>query len=182
VARFVAMLRSVNVGGRNRLAMADLRHLVSALGFGDVTTYVQSGNVVFSGSGSAPTVARAIGTRLGADLGLDVPVLVRTAPQLRAVLGGNPFVGGAIDPKTVHVTFLAHRPTSDKVGELEALTGQFGDDRFEVGATHVYLHCPGGYGETKLNNTYLERRLGTTATTRNWRTVTTLAEMAGVKR
>ena len=182
MARFVAMLRSVNVGGRNRVAMADLRHLVSSLGFGDVTTYVQSGNVIFSGSGSGPTVAQAISHRMVADLGLDVPVLVRTAPQLRKLLDANPFAADGVDPKTVHVTFLAARPGREKVAELEALTGRFGHDRFEMGATHVYLHCPGGYGETKLNNSYLERRLGTTATTRNWRTVTTLAELAGVTR
>ena len=88
--RFVAMLRSVNVGGRNRLAMADLRALVSPLGFGEVTTYVQSGNVVFSGPGSDSAVARAIGARMAADLGLAVPVLVRTAAQLRTVLGRQP--------------------------------------------------------------------------------------------
>jgi uncharacterized protein (DUF1697 family) len=175
------MLRSINVGGRNRVAMADLRDLVTSLGFRDVTTYVQSGNVIFSGTGSGPAVARTIGTRITADLGLDVPVLVRTGPQLERVLHGNPFAHVAADPKTIHVTFLADRPAAAGVGELEALAGQFGADRFEIDGQHVYLHCPGGYGETKLNNTYLERRLGVTATTRNWRTVTTLAELAAAK-
>ena len=175
------MLRSVNVGGRNRLAMIDLRELVSSLGFGDVSTYVQSGNVIFSGTGSGPAVARTIGSRMAVDLGLDVAVLVRTAPQLRAVLSGNPFSDTEIDPRTIHVTFLADRPEPGKVGALEALAGQSGDDRFEISDRHVYLHCPGGYGNTKLNNTYLERRLDVTATTRNWRTVTMLAGLAGVE-
>ena len=111
MARFVAMLRSVNVGGRNRVAMADLRDLVSSLGFDDVTTYLQSGNVVFSGSGSRPVRGPGHrGQRMGADLGLDVPVLVRSGPQLRKVLDANPFAADGVDPKTVHVTFLAARP------------------------------------------------------------------------
>lgn len=75
---FVAMLRSINVGGRNRVAMADLRGLVASLGFGEVSTYLQSGNVVFTGSGSAPAVARSIECEIEAELGLSVPVIVRT--------------------------------------------------------------------------------------------------------
>ncbi len=175
------MLRSVNVAGRNRVAMADLRGLVASLGFGDVTTYVQSGNVVFTGSGSAPAVARSIERDIEAQLGLAVPVIVRSAGQLRKAIDDNPFSDRDVDPKTIHVTFLADRPAGQKVDELEELAGQFGDDAFAVVGTHVYLHCPGGYGETQLNNTFLERRLATTATTRNWRTVTTLGGMAGVR-
>lgn len=178
---FAAMLRSVNVGGRNRLAMTDLRAVVSSLGFADATTYLQSGNVVFTGPGSAPAAARAVEARLAADLGLTVPVIARSASQLRGVLDGNPLPSRDVDPKTIHVTFLADRPAGRSVTELERLAGQFGGDRFEVSGTHVYLHCPGGYGETKLNNAYLERRLGVTATTRNWRTVTALAELCGVR-
>jgi uncharacterized protein (DUF1697 family) len=181
VGTVVAMLRSVNVGGRNRLAMADLRALVSSLGFADATTYLQSGNVVFTARGSAPAAARAIESRLTADLGLAVPVMARSASQLRTVLDGNPLASGHVDPKTIHVTFLAGRPAGRTVTELERLAGQFGDDRFEVSGTHVYLHCPGGYGETKLNNAYLEQRLGVTATTRNWRTVRALAELCGLQ-
>lgn len=179
--RLAAMLRSVNVGGRNRLAMVDLRQVVSSLGFDEVTTYLQSGNVVFTGPGTPGSVARAIEGRLTADLGLGVPVVVRSKPELKKVLGANPLLAGRVDPKTVHVTFLAERPAASKVTELEGLAGSFGSDRFEIEGTHVYLHCPGGYSETKLNNTYLERRLGVTATTRNWRTVTALAELCGLQ-
>jgi uncharacterized protein (DUF1697 family) len=177
---FVAMLRSINVGGRNRMAMADLRGLMSSLGFGDVATYVQSGNVIFTAVGSPANASRAIERRITADLGLTVPVVVRSKQQLRGALGSNPFSSLDVDPKTVHVTFLADRPDPQGVRDLQERTGQFGDDRFEVIGTHVFLYCPGGYGETTLNNSYLERRLGVTATTRNWRTVTTLAEMAGL--
>jgi uncharacterized protein (DUF1697 family) len=173
------MLRSVNVGGRNRLAMDDLRGVASTLGYRDVATYVQSGNLVFTASGSSAAVARAIEQRLAVDFDLSVPVIVRSRSQMRSVLRGNPFAHLEVDAKTIHVTFLADRPEAEGVVQLEASAGRFGHDRLAVVGSDVYLHCPGGYGETKLNNAFLERRLGVTATTRNWRTVTTLAEMAG---
>ena len=177
MATFAALLRSVNVGGRNRLAMADLRDLVSSLGFADATTYLQSGNVVFTAPGTAATVARAIEARLAADLDLEVPVLARSRPQLEKILDGNPLSGANSIRRHSMSPSWPTGPRRRRSTELEGLAGQFGDDRFEVVGTHVYLHCPGGYGETKLNNTYLERRLGVRATTRNWRTVSALAEL-----
>jgi uncharacterized protein (DUF1697 family) len=177
---YVAMLRSINVGGRNRIPMADLRALVSSLGFGDVVTYIQSGNVVLTGSGTATAVARAIEDRITADLGLSVPVLARSKQQLRRIMADSPYRQSDVEPKTIHVTFLADRPDPARVGALEGMAGTFGSDTFEVIGSEVHLHCPGGYGETTLNNAYLERRLGVVATTRNWRTVATLGEMAGL--
>jgi uncharacterized protein (DUF1697 family) len=177
---FVGLLRSINVGGRNRVPMADLRALVSSLGFDDVGTYLQSGNVVFTGSGSATAVARAIEDRIASGLGLEVPVIVRSKRQLEAIVRSPPFADLDVDPKTRHVTFLAAVAPPPAVQELEALADRFGTDQFVVTGREVFLYCPGGYGQTKLHNTYLERRLGVTATTRNWRTVTALAEMAGI--
>jgi uncharacterized protein (DUF1697 family) len=178
---YVAMLRSVNVGGRNRLGMDDLRAVVASAGYRNATTYVQSGNVVFAGRGSPKTVGRAIEGRLSSELGLAVAVLVRSRDQLEAVLNRTPFTRRHLDPKTLHVTFLAEAPDSGAVETLAAEAGRFGKDRATVVGQEVYLHCPGGYGQTKLNNTFLERRLDRVATTRNWRTVTTLAGMAGLE-
>ncbi len=158
--------------------MAELRALVESLGFGGVTTYLQSGNVVFTGTGSARAAAQSIRGRIAADIGLEVPVLVRTATQLADVVRSTPYGALGADPKTLHVTFLASEPGGDGVGALLGRAEEFGDDRFEIVGREIYLHCPGGYGETKLNNSYLERRLGVTATTRNWRTVTALADLA----
>jgi uncharacterized protein (DUF1697 family) len=177
---FIAMLRSINVGGRNRVPMADLRALTSSLGFEDVATHVQSGNLVFTGTGSPKAVARAIEEQIAAELGLSVPVIVRSKRQLQGVIIGTPFSGLDVDPRTRHVTFLAEAPASRAVEELVARADQFGTDELQVVGSEVYLYCPGGYGETKLNNAFLEKRLGVTATTRNWRTITTLAEMAGI--
>jgi uncharacterized protein (DUF1697 family) len=176
---FVALLRSVNVAGRNRVAMADLRALVASLGFDDVTTYVQSGNVVFSGPGTAEGAAASIREALTADLGVDVPVLARTGQEFAGVLSVSPYQDLDADPATLHVTFLGATPEVDAVDGLHSDALAQAPDRLQVIGAEVFLHCPGGYGRTKLTNTYLERRLGVTATTRNWRTVTVLAEMVG---
>ena len=177
---YVAMLRSINVGGRNRLSMADLRDLVTSLGFGDVATYLQSGNVIFTGSGTPGDVARVIAGGLDADLGLTVPVIVRSTADLQRTVDTNPLVDLEEDPKKLHVTFLADPPDAGRLAALAGLVGTFGDDRVRVVGPDVFLHCPGGYGRTMLNNAFFERKLGTTATTRNWRTVCTLAVVAGI--
>jgi uncharacterized protein (DUF1697 family) len=175
---YVAMLRSINVGGRNRLTMAALRDLVASLGFGDVATYVQSGNVVFTGSGTPGDVARVIAGGLATHLGVEVPVIVRSQSELQRTVDTNPLVDLEEDPKKLHVTFLADPPDAGRVAAFAGLAGTFGDDQARVVGPDVFLHCPGGYGRTTLNNTFLERKLGATATTRNWRTVCTLADMA----
>jgi uncharacterized protein (DUF1697 family) len=183
MSTFVAMLRSINVGGRNRVAMGDLKRLVTSLGFSRATTYLQSGNLVLAGTGSPAAAARTIEQGITAELGLEVPVIVRSKAQFTRVLGGNPYAGPGVDPTTLHVTFLADAPGPDRLADTAELAassaseGTFGLDRFEMAGDAVYLHCPGGYGETKLNNAFFERRLGVTATTRNWRTVTALAEL-----
>ncbi len=176
------MLRSINVGGRNRLPMADLRAIVGSLGFDDVATYLQSGNVVFSTTGAARAAAKAIEAAINASAGLEVPVVARRARDLAAVLGSNPYREFEAEPTTVHVTFLDTEPDADGLLALERRADDFGGDRFEAIGTEVFLYCPKGYGETKLTNAFLERQLGTTATTRNWRTVTALAEMVGAAR
>ncbi len=175
------MLRSVNVGGRNRVGMGDLRALVASAGYGDAATYVQSGNVVLTGRGSPRAVGRTIEERLSSELDVSVPVIVRSKAEFEEVLARNPFAHRHLDPKTLHVTFLAGAPDPEAVQALAADAGRFGKDQAAVIGQEVYLHCPGGYGQTKLNNTYLERRLGCNATSRNWRTVTALAAMAGLE-
>jgi uncharacterized protein (DUF1697 family) len=177
VGAYVAMLRSINVGGRNKVAMADLRSLVEGLGYADVTTYVQSGNVVFTGTGASAKVAGRIADQITTELGLEVPVIVRNRRELAKVIDGVPYPGADGEPTQHHVTFLAERPTAANVTKLADKAAPFAPDRCDVVGPDVYLHCPGGYGNTKLNNAFIERHLGVTATTRNWRTVNTLAEM-----
>jgi uncharacterized protein (DUF1697 family) len=173
------MLRGINLGSHHRVAMPALRQLFEALGFDDVSTYVQSGNVVFTAGAKKDTsnLAADIERRIKKDLGLDVTVVVRTGTELKKVLGANPFLAGGKDPATLHVTFLAGTPPAAKAKELTAQ--DWPADEVKINKGEVYLHCPNGYGRTKLQNAVLEKRLGTRATTRNWKTVTKLAELAG---
>jgi uncharacterized protein (DUF1697 family) len=172
------MLRAVNVGGR-KVAMSDLRALYERIGHDDVVTYVQSGNVVSRASTrSSAAVERAVSAAIADELGLAVDVLVRTPRQLRTVLEGNPFPRGRARPdvKTLYVTFLATPPTASLVKQLDGQA--FTPDEFRVVGREVYVHCPNGYGRTKINNTWFERKLKVPATTRNWTTVTKLVELA----
>lgn len=172
------MLRAVNVAGRP-LLMKDLRPLFEALPAEDVSTYVQSGNVVFrSAIGAAASVARAAEQQLSSRFDVDTVVIVRTADEMSQVVAENPFLRGGHDDTRMHVTFLATAPDSDRVAGLAAAAEAAGPDQVRVVGRNAYLSCPEGYGRTKLNNAFIERKLGVAATTRNWRTVTTLLKMA----
>jgi uncharacterized protein (DUF1697 family) len=177
VNTYVALLRAVNVGGR-RVNMKALRALCEDLGHTDVTTYVQSGNVVLkSDDDSAADVGRELEHAIARDIGLDVTVLIRTSEELAAVLKGNPFVELGADPSKVHVTFLADRPDDDALADVDP--SPFAPDEFRVLGREIYLHVPAGYGRSNLSNAFWEKRLRLRATTRNWNTVTKLVELAG---
>jgi uncharacterized protein (DUF1697 family) len=169
---FVALLRGVNVGGRT-LAMARLRTICSDLGYEDVATYIQSGNVVLRADADrAGAIAGELADAIRDHAGLQVAVVVREARRLRAVLEANPFADRD-DEGRLHVTFLAGPADG---AEIPSAAGA--PDEFVPGDGVVYIWCVGGYGRTILNNQFFERRLGVAATTRNWRTVSRLAEMA----
>ena len=170
------MLRGINLGGRRRVAMDDLRTLVRGLGADDVRTYVQSGNVVFRSRKASSTLVREVEESIRRSLGPDVAVVLRTKEELAEVVGGNPFLGSGIDAAKLHVTFLAEVPDADRVSELGEQ--RVGSDEFRAVGREIYLHCPNGYGRTKLSNARLERQLAVAATTRNWKTVTALADLA----
>jgi uncharacterized protein (DUF1697 family) len=174
---YVALLRGINLGARNKVSMADLRALFAALGAVDVATYVQSGNVLFSSTDSAGKLTEAIEKRIRSDLGIEVAVLLRTQPQLAKVLARNPFADDVSDPTKLHVTFLADKPDPARVRKLDTTLAE--PDEFRVSGQEVYLHTPNGYGRSKLSNAYFEKQLDVRATTRNWRTVTKLAELTG---
>jgi len=173
---FVALLRAVNVSGQSKIPMADLRARLEAAGFGDVRTYVQSGNVVFAAQGDEPSEhAAAIHRLIERQFGHDVGVLVLTAAELAQAAAVNPFLASGTDEKALHVTFLFAPAGVDGLGgrELPAHDGE----RVQRAGPVIYLYLPHGYGRTRLNNAYFERALGTSATTRNWRTVLALVAM-----
>ncbi len=176
---YIAMLRGINVSGHNIVKMERLRASFESLKAREVRTYVQSGNVVFQLAAHPPApLARRIEARLLRDFGFSVAVLLRTARDLKSLTTNNPFLRTtSIDPSKLHVTFLSEAPGKAAVLKLDALAT--GPDRFHVAGREIYLHCPEGYGRTKLSNTAFERILSVSATTRNWKTVNALLELAG---
>lgn len=173
----VILLRGVNVGGHNRLPMADLRALLGSLGLDGVVTYLQSGNAVATSADTPTEVAAAVADALASALGLNVPVIVRSGPEWAATVTANPLVGLDDDPTRLHVTFLDGPPVADRVRSLADEAAALAPERIEVVGSDAYLHTPGGFGSTAFTPAFLERRLGRVATTRNWRTVLALADL-----
>jgi len=172
VTFYVALVRGINVGGRAVMSMAQLRGACTDLGCEDVQTYVQSGNVLFRSTATAARLVPAMERRLGEELGRPARVVLRTRSQLVDVLRRNPLSGGGRDDAKLHVTFLADRPAPSLVAALD--TGAYLPEEFRVTTTAVYVHCPGGYGRSKITNNFFERALGVAATTRSLKTVTEL--------
>jgi uncharacterized protein (DUF1697 family) len=174
---YVALLRGINLGARNKVSMPELRALFESLGAEDVETYVQSGNVVFRSGDDPGTLTDAIQKRISRNLGLSVTVLLRTRQQLAKVFSGNPLANDNREPTKLHITFLTAKPDPARVRTLDPKRAE--PDEFRVIGQEIYLHCPNGYGKSKLTNAYFEKQLGVGATTRNWKTVTKLAELTG---
>jgi len=175
---YISILRGVNLGGINSLKMAALKDLLLQKGFGDVETYIQSGNVVYRFPEIIPEMlSQRIREALHSAFGLEVPVITLSLPQLETVVENNPFLKEAhVDTAFLHVTFLDGEPHAAGIEKLKS--GAYEPDAFEVLNKAVYLHCPKGYGNTKLSNKFLETKLKVAATTRNWKTTVTLLEMA----
>ena len=177
VVTYVSMLRGINVGGRRKVRMEELKRAYDSLGLGGVRTYIQSGNVIFEHPREDEwSLAARIEKRLEERLGFPVPTVLRTAGEVREAIRDAPFVGR--DPGKLHVTFLSAAPREVPVREIDA--ARTGAEDFAVAGREVYLYLPDGYGRTRLTNAFFERKLGVTATTRNWKTVNALSDaMAG---
>jgi len=174
MATQIALLRGINVGKTKRLAMADLRALLEELGFTDVRTYVQSGNVVFAGpkAGAAKKIEAGIAERFG----FDVPVIVRTEAELAAVVEANPLKAVADDDAKHLVSFLSKKVPAATLDDVDREA--FAPEEFVLAGTELYLWCPGGVHKSKLAKKLSDRKLGAIATARNWRTVEKLLAMA----
>jgi uncharacterized protein (DUF1697 family) len=175
--RYVALLRSVNVAGHGRLAMDELRHSFATLGYSDISTYIQTGNVLFGApSKSQKKLVADIETQLEHDFGTSPAVLVRSIDELATVATTSPYPTKGADPARHHVTFLAERPSRQRLAAFDPPAS--GRDELTIIEREVYVHTPDGYHATKLTGTYLERHLGVMSTTRNWNTVTKLLALA----
>ena len=176
MARLIVLLRGVNIASRNRISMRDLREALEAGGCEDVSTYVQSGNVVLTSKASAKQVRTDVERLLADRFGLDIAVVVRTGAQLAAVVKRNPFGKVAKNPKLYQVTFLEKAPTAELVRKLEEVAA--GKEQVAHIGRELYAWHPDGVARSKLATLMAGKGLGVTATARNWRTVTKLLELA----
>lgn len=170
---YLALLRGINVGGKNKLPMKDLKELFVEAGSESVRTYIQSGNVVFDATAAvAKRIPEHIPALIQERFGLRTPVIVRTAEDLAAVVANNPFLKAGAPEDELHVYFLADEPSASRIEALDPARSP--GDEFAVKGREVYLRLPNGMARTKLTNDYIDRKLATTSTGRNWRTVTKL--------
>ena len=173
----VALLRGINVSGKNLISMKDLEGLFLSAGMKNVTTYIQSGNVVFehskvSGKELEETLEKAISKKFG----FDVPVIVRAASDISKVIKSMPFP--ASEERMLYITFLKGLPAVDLSEQLSRVLTD--GDSIQITGKHVYLQINNGYGNTKLSNNFIEKQLRVTATTRNLKTVKKLKELTGL--
>ena len=171
----IALLRGINVGGKNKLPMKDLAALFRDAGCEDVRTYIQSGNVLFRAGATPPdAIPSLISASIEDRFGYRVPVVTRTAAELRAAVEANPFAGAEADK--LLVLFLADPPDPERVEALDP--NRSPGDEFAVVGREVFLHCPNGFARSKLTNAWFDSRLSTVSTMRNWKTVSKLLELA----
>ncbi len=180
--RYLALFKGINVGRAKRIAMADLRRVLADVGYGDVATYLQSGNAVFTAAGNPLAVATAVQTIVRTELAVDAAVVVRTEQQLTAAIADDPFAGVADDPAKHLLGFFSAIPDTDRLPAFrQFLDAQQLDPEIagmhSFTAEHCYLWCPQGVLRSPFGTVDWTRRLGVVVTMRNWATVLRLAEM-----
>jgi uncharacterized protein (DUF1697 family) len=177
VAGHVVLLRGINIGSRNRISMPKLREVLVGAGFGDVATYVQSGNVILASAKKADGVRRDVEQALANELGLEIEVVVRSRAELAKVVERDPLGDVATNPKRYQVTFLATKAPAGLKQKLQGVAAE--QERFAISGREVYAWHPEGVARSKLWALLAGKELGVTGTSRNWTTVTRLLELAG---
>lgn len=176
--RYISILRGINVGGNRKILMKDLKSFYEKLGFSNVETYIQSGNVIFELDQKLSNVdlEERIQKGIAETFGFDVPIIVRTADDWSESIANNPFWKEKdADIEKLHLTMLKEEPSYELVKKIKEL--RFLPDRFEILGKDVFVSCENGYGRSKITNEFFEKRLKIPATTRNWKTVIKLHEM-----
>jgi uncharacterized protein (DUF1697 family) len=171
----VALLRGINVGGKNMLPMKELARMFADAGCTDVRTYIQSGNVIFKTPVGAAKIGDVIAAGVEKRFGFRIPVILRSSEQLRKTIRENPFLVAGAEQKALHVYFLADLPNPGAIAGLDP--SRSAPDAFHVRGQEIYLHMPNGMARTKLTNAYFDSKLSTKCTARNWATVLKLSEM-----
>lgn len=173
--RYVALLRGINLGSRNRIPMADLRALLSGLGLADVRTHLQSGNAIFGSNEAPDPLRRRIEDAITEKFGLRVACLLRTHDELRAVIAANPLADIADNGSRFMALFLSETPAPALLARNDPVT--LDPDRVRVGDRVIYQWCPNGFRDAPAVGAYVEKHLNVIVTARNWNTVTKLADL-----
>ncbi len=174
--RKIGILRGINVGGKRKILMTDLKSMCEKLGLKNVTTYIQSGNLIFSSDKPNSELENDLEKAITEKYGFDVPVIVRTEKELENSINNNPFFDKENDIKQLHLTFLKEKPNKENLEKT--LTFNYEPDKFKIYDKDVFIFCAGKYHESKLTNNFFEKRLKVGATTRNWKTVMKLSELS----
>ncbi|MDQ2811249.1 MAG: DUF1697 domain-containing protein [Actinomycetota bacterium] len=193
MATHVALLRGINVGGRNKVPMAELREVVTSLGYTGVTTYIQTGNVLFSTTSISPAeLASALESAIAGAFGIRAPVVVVTRDELAGVLKDNPYPDEP-NPRLVHVVFLSAGPPKDRLDRIaaaeSAAAAKGGRDTVIATGRALFLHTPDGYGNSELAQAVFriisapgkQKTENLVATARNWATATKLLSLSDEK-
>jgi uncharacterized protein (DUF1697 family) len=178
--QYISILRGINVSGQKKIKMADLKALYQTLGFTDVTTYIQSGNVIFSSViADKAQIKSILEQAIEKHYEFQVPIEIRTAAEFSQVLSALPFqdIEPERDGTQVMFTFLSAVPDESYVTAIQTYVVE--PEKLVVDGQTVYLHCPNGYGKSKLSNVFIEKKLKVVATTRNLKSVIKLCELAG---
>ncbi len=173
MSTYISILRGINVGGQKKIKMTDLKKLYENLGFDNVQTYIQSGNVVFeSNETNIKKLEQLIFEGIKKQYGFEVPNIILKPEEIENALKTNPFK----DIDKMYFTFLAETPTKENIEKL--YTYSFDDEYYELIDKVVYFHCPNGAGRAKMSNNFFENKLKVMATSRNLNTTKKLLEMA----
>ena len=179
---FICFLRGVNMTGHNSVKMTDLSSLFINLGFKDAETYIQSGNVIFRKAGDKPVSALAVNLELAImeRFNYTIPVMIRTNQELSDLFSSNPFLGETnFDPAKMAVLFLHEKPSDSQIQKVADI--DYPPDKFKIIGRDIFIYCPNGFGRTKLYTNFFERKMGIAGTARNWKTITTILNIAEKK-
>ena len=174
--KYISLLRGINVSGQKKIKMTELKELYESLNFTKVTTYIQSGNIVFcSSEKDVKKIQNLIEQKIEDEYKFLVPVSIITQQKLKSIISKNPFDPNKIDLSKLAVTFLDSTPNKTLIKNLDKFKGD--QEEFIISGDVIYLYCPDGFGRTKLTNNLFENKLKVSATSRNWKTTNKLFEM-----
>ncbi|WP_107038648.1 DUF1697 domain-containing protein [Brumimicrobium mesophilum] len=172
----IAILRGINVGGKRKILMADLKSMLSDIGIPNAVTYIQSGNVIFESEKDNLAISHQIEVAILKKFGFEVPAIVRTAEELKQSIKSNPFYDDETDITKLVLTFLKETPKNEDIETLKPIDSK--EDKYVIKEKDVFIYCEGKYHQSKLTNNLFEKKLKVRATTRNWKTVLKLMELS----